>query len=136
LKPAEILEIIPVFKEGRADLGSMYAIAEMSQRAEETLLRIRSELFRIGCADKILIRRHGPFLEVAYRAQSIQAAPFEVLSILRATRSDLNDADVWDRVSKKALQARQQSQQKDGWVVGLIMSTIILLLLIVFTVNL
>ena len=110
--------------------GSMYGVAEMNQRAENTILHVRSELSRIGCApDKLSVQRRGPCMMMTYGGQTIYCDPYEVMILLRGTVSDLDEAQVWERISEKVCVTQQQSSGMGGWTI-IIVSTISILLLL------
>lgn len=99
---------------------SMYAIAEMNKRAEEITLKIRGELFRIGCApNRLKVLRQGSYLQLSYGQQIILAEPYEALITLKKTPVGVGEAEVWQRLSKTARQTRQQNLSKGDWVVGI-----------------
>jgi hypothetical protein len=115
-------------------LGSMYAIAEMNQRAEEMALRVRSELFRIGCLpEEIRVERRGPFLVLTCRNQTIHVDPFEVLILLRKTPTGLDSARVWAQIYKKAHQTQKQKTPLSGWAIVSIVSVIVFSVLLLIT---
>jgi hypothetical protein len=106
--------------------GSIYAIAEMSQRAEGMALRVRSELFRIGCAsEELTTQLRGPLLMLTYRNQTIQADPLEILIVLRKTPTGLDTATVWAQICKKAHRTQKQEAPLSSWVIAFIACAIV-----------
>lgn len=80
-------------------LGSMYAIAEMNARAEQLVMRVRSELFRIGCSPaNFAVVRSGPHVRMQYGNQQVEADPHEVLVALRGTPTGAEKDFVWQQM--------------------------------------
>jgi len=112
----------------------MYGIAEMNQRAEEIALRVRSELFRIGCsAEELSVERRGPLLRLTYCNQRIQADPYEVLIVLRKTPTGLDAAKVWAQIDKMACQVQKQKTPLGDWAIVFIVSVIVFSVLLFIT---
>lgn len=107
-------------------MGSMFAITEMHRRAEEMILKVRSELFR-SCRrpDNFSVQRQGFFLQMTYRNQTICTDPYEVWIVLRKMSSGLDDKEIWERLSA-VRQIQTQSSRKSGWGIGLLVGGLIL----------
>ena len=107
-------------------MGSMLATTEMHRRAEEIVLRVRSELFR-SCSrpDNFAVQRHGFFLQMTYLNQTIFTDPYEVWIVLRKMNSELDDKEIWERISA-VRQIQTQNLRKSGWGIGLLMVGLIL----------
>jgi len=89
----------------------IYAIAEMSQRAEEGTLKVRSELFRIGCRPPDLsVLRQGGYLQMKCRQQIILVSPQEVLGVLRKIPRGTALSEVWERVFQHAHKFKKQKR--------------------------
>jgi len=95
---------------------NVYTIAEMNRRAEEAALKVRTELFRIGCAPKkIQVLKQGYYLQVRYRQQIILADPEEVLSALQKMPVGLEVPEIWGKILNNVCQVRQQSVRRIAW---------------------
>ncbi|SEA40153.1 hypothetical protein SAMN05660420_02008 [Desulfuromusa kysingii] len=90
---------------------SIYAIAEMSRRAEAGNLKVRSELFRIGCNPASLsVLRQGVYLQMTYREQIVLVSPQEVLGVLRKIPRGTALPEVWERIFQHAHQLGKQQR--------------------------
>ena len=109
----------PSYENARKEVTgpvSIYAIAEMNRRAEEYTLKVRSELFRIGCGtDGFQVLRQGTYIQIKYHNQIILADPSEVLMVLRKTSVGLDAEDVWGRVNQNVRQMQRENQLRIGW---------------------
>ncbi|WP_321368166.1 hypothetical protein [uncultured Desulfuromusa sp.] len=109
---------------------SIYAIAEMSRRAEEGTLKVRSELFRIGCKPSDLsVLRQGVYLQIKCRQQIILVSPQEVLGVLRKIPRGTELSEVFQLVFQHAHQLEEQKQLPPR---GLVIILISLLILVAF----
>lgn len=87
--------------ENVPNVPSIYAIAEMNKRAEETTQKVRRELLRIGCFPRELrVLRQGSFLQFKHRQQIILADPDEVLALLRQLPDGLSVDEIWERINR------------------------------------
>lgn len=106
---------------------SIYAIAEMNKRAEEYTLKVRSELFRIGCNPSALnVLRQGVYLQMKYQQQIILVSPQEVLSILHKIPQGTELPEVWDRICQHAHQLEKKKQLTRGWTSAVLVSLLLL----------
>jgi hypothetical protein len=113
---------------------SIFAIAEMNQRAAAATKQVRAELFRIGCAPAgIQVRQQGVYLQMRYRRQVLLADPEQVLAALEKMPVGLADAEVWQRVAGEG--RRGQGYRRPGivWTVAalaiIVVSTVFVILL-------
>lgn len=111
---------------------SIYAIAEMNKRAEEYTLKVRSELFRIGCSPADLsVLRQGIYLQMKYQQQIILVSPQEVLGVLHKIPRGTDLSEIWERICQHAHMLEKQKQLNHGWTAAVFVS---LLLLAVFLI--
>ena len=116
---------------GPADI---YAITEMNRRAEEYVLKARSELFRIGCSpEKMKVLRQGPYLQMQYRRKIILADPGSVLMVLKKSAVGIDEEEVWGRVVANVRQVQRQNKRLYGWIVASCAGLIGVLVLILAT---
>ena len=109
---------------------SMFAIAAMNRRAEEALIKVRTELFRIGCAPQNLqIQKQGDSLQLRFQHQIILADTAEVLGILEKIPSGQAEAVVWAKVVTAVRQPGRNSLRPITWSIVTVTITIVLILL-------
>lgn len=102
---------------------SIYALATMNQRAEESTLKVRSELSRLGCPlDRIPVLRQGAYIQLKYRKQIILAPPQAILSVLRKVPRGTAEAEIWARICTKIYQAERHRITSRGWTVAVLIS--------------
>jgi hypothetical protein len=115
---------------------SIYAIAEMNRRAEEYTLKVRSELFRIGCTpERLQVLRQGVYLQMKYQQQIILVPPNEILGVLKKLPAGTEDAEIWEKVCEHSYQLDRQSKITRGWVVTVFASLLALLLFLVLLIK-
>ena len=113
--------------------ASIYAIAEMNKRAEEYSLKVRSELFRIGCSPKqISVIRQGSYLQMKYQQQILLAPPQGILSVLQKVSTGTDSASVWERICEHSRLIEKQSKTTCSWLAGLISLLALCVFLIFF----
>lgn len=111
-------------------LERINAITEMSARAEQLIMRIRSELFRVGCPpENFSVTRCGPHVRMCYRNILIECEPHEVLVALRGTPTGTDKDDVWRQMTRHGCEQAQQGSRKFGWVLAAATATVLLLVL-------
>jgi hypothetical protein len=99
---------------------SIYAIAEMNKRAEECTLKVRSELFRIGCGTKeFQVLRQGSYIQMKHHNQIILADPYEVLMVLKKTKVGLEAEEVWGRINQNVRQLQRENRIRLGWSIAI-----------------
>jgi hypothetical protein len=105
---------------------SIYAIAEMSRRAEESTLKVRSELFRIGCRPSDLsVLRQGVYLQMKYQQQIVLVSPQEVLGILRKIPRGTELSEVWELVFQHAHKLEKQKRLTYGGLAVILLSVLL-----------
>ncbi|WP_303720215.1 hypothetical protein [Malonomonas rubra] len=116
--------------------GSIYAIAEMNKRAEEYSLKVRSELFRIGCSPRqISVIRQGSYLQMKYQQQVILVPPQGILSVLQKIPQRADSSVIWERVCEHSRFLEKQSQTTCGWLAA-VASLLVLLVFLFFFLKL
>lgn len=115
---------------------SIYAIAEMAKRAEESTLKVRSELFRLGCdPSTINVLRQGVYLQMKCQQQIILVSPQEVLGILHKIPRGTELSEIWEHICQHAHQLEKQKRLTRGWTVAVLVSLLLLAaFLVVFRV--
>jgi len=116
-------------KSGETVTGatSIYAIAEMNKRAEEYVLKVRSELFRIGCrSSELSVLRRGIYLQMKYRQQMILVSPQEVLGVLYKIPRGADIEEIWERICRHAHKLEKQKQLNHGWTTAAFVSLLLL----------
>ena len=112
---------------------SIYAIAEMRKRAEESTLKVRGELSRIGCNPSTLnVLRQGVYLQMKYQQQIILVPPQEVLGVLHKIPRGAELPDVWVCICQHAHQLEMQKQLTRGWTPAVFVSFLMLVVFIIF----
>lgn len=105
---------------------SIYAIAEMSRRAEEGTLKVRGELFRIGCRPSDLsVLRQGVYLQMKYQQQIILVSPQEVLGVLRKIPRGAELSEVWELVFQHAHKLEKQKRLTYGGVAAILLGLLL-----------
>lgn len=107
---------------------SIYALIEMNKRAEEYTLKVRSELFRIGCGpESIQVFRHGMYLKIIHKEQIVMISPQVILGALRKLPQTTEDTDIWKTICDSgALQIEQNFLLSRRW--GLFFLVVFLLI--------
>jgi len=106
---------------------SIYAIAEMNKRAEEYTLKVRSELFRIGCSPADLsVLRQGVYLQMKYQQQIILVSPQEVLGVMHKIPRGTDLPEIWERICQHAHKLEKQKRLNHGWTAAAILSLLLL----------
>lgn len=111
---------------------SIYAIAEMNRRAEEGTLKVRSELFRIGCSPSDLsVLRQGVYLQMKYQQQIVLASPQEVLWILRKIPRGTELSEVWELVFQHAHKLEQQKRLTYGGLAVILLGVLVFVVFLI-----
>jgi len=111
-------------------MGNIYAIAEMNARAEQLVMRIRGELFRIGCPpERFNVERCGPHVRMCYRNQLIESDPQDVLVALKGLPTGAEDNRIWQRMTRRGIEQVQNSPRGRGWLLGGVVLFVLLLAL-------
>jgi hypothetical protein len=114
--------------------ASIYAIAEMNKRAEEYALKVRSELFRIGCSPAELnVLRQGVYLQMKYQQQIILVPPQEVLGILHKIPRGTELPEIWERICQHAHKLEKKKRLNRGWTAAVFISLLLLAVFLVIT---
>ncbi len=94
-------------------LSTAYRYSKMSLHAEETVLKARRELLRLGCHhDDIQVSQSGSNLRLTYDGSMMTINAFEALSILKGIRRPAQAKDVWAILS---MANRNKVVQKNGY---------------------
>jgi hypothetical protein len=111
---------------------SIYAIAEMSKRAEEGTLKVSGELFRIGCSPSDLsVLRQGVYLQMKFRQQIILVSPQEVLGVLRKIPRGTELSEVWSCVFQHAHRFEKQRCLTHGRLVAILLSVLVFVVFLI-----
>lgn len=112
---------------------SIHAIAEMNRRAEEYSLKVRSELFRIGCPpQQISVIRQGPYLQMKHQQQIIIAPPQGLLSVLQRIPAGAECTTVWGRICQHARLLDKQAKASRSWIAATLSLLALLVFLVIF----
>ena len=112
---------------------SIYAIAEMNKRAEESALKVRSELFRIGCSPADLnVLRQGVYLQMKHQQQIILVSPQEVLGVLHKIPRGTELPEVWERICQHAHLLERKKRLNRSWTVAAFVSLLLLATFLIF----
>ena len=115
---------------------SIYAIAEMNRRAEEYTLKVRGELFRIGCSpERLQVVRQGAYLQMKHQQQIILVPPHEILSILQKIPVGAEEAVVWEKVCEHSCQFDRQKPLSQRWSIAAFVSLLALVVFLVFFIT-
>lgn len=116
---------------------SIYAMTEMHKRVGECMLKIRSELARIGCnAEELQVLRQGSYLQLTYqRQQVVLVAPNEVLSVLHKIPRGTSEAEVWEQLANHVRQVEKTSALTKGWLLTVAGSFIAMCAFLIFLKN-
>jgi len=111
---------------------SIYAIAEMNKRAEEYTLKVRSELFRIGCHPaELSVLRQGVYLQMKYQQQIILVSPQEVFGVLHKIPRGTELEEIWERICQHAHKLEKQKLHNRGLTAAAIISLLLLAALLI-----
>jgi len=106
---------------------SIYAIAEMNKRAELYTLKVRSELFRIGChPSELSVLRQGIYLQMKYQQQIILVSPQEILGVLHKIPRGTELPEIWERICRHAHKVEKQKRRNRSWTAAVAVSLIVL----------
>lgn len=101
------------------------------------MLKIRSELSRIGCSsDELLVMRRGRYLQLTYQQQQVAlVAPYEVLSLLHKIPRGTCEAEVWAQIANQARRVEKSGMLTRGWLITVVTSLIAMAAFLVFFKN-
>ena len=77
------------------------AISEMYRVAKEAALRVRAELFRLGCSRLIFVEQKGTWLKLTYGEQCYVTAPLALLTKLRKIHEVKQADDLWQLITQE-----------------------------------
>ena len=76
--------------------STLHTFSKMHSYTEETVLKVRRELLRLGCRhDEIDVMQQMTNLRLVYDNQELLANPFEVLATLKSIRRPVQVIDIW-----------------------------------------
>ncbi|SHJ35477.1 hypothetical protein SAMN02745165_02166 [Malonomonas rubra DSM 5091] len=109
---------------------TIHAIAEINRRAEEYGLKVRSELFRIGCApNRLRVVRQGPYLQLRFGHKTLLGEPCELLLLLKRLPIGIGETEVWNQINERMRKVDTQKHQMRSWGTGMFLGGLILLFL-------
>ena len=73
----------------------------MYRFAKETALRVRAELFRLGCSKLIFVEQKETWLKLTYGEQCYVTAPLALLTKLRKIHEVRQVDDLWQSIKQE-----------------------------------
>lgn len=104
----------------------------MHSYTEQSVLKVRRELLRLGCQhDEIMVMQYMADLRLVHGNQELIANPFEVLATLKSIRRPVQVIDIWAILCLSQQEAMKKSNHRIKLILLAAVACLISLLLVV-----